>query len=323
MQGGKTKLITVYVLLPLLILAFSLGALEMLVSANGGNTPADYMSGRAFSTLAARPARPVSLLTPYSSGDIYDEMLSVKDVFDEYNEKYPNRLSVHVAKGSSATLSKMKNYISTTERMHLASHGSWSSSTGPKITMSGGYLTRNVVASWSLTGGQCRVIYLSACNSMGHNGILDTTLADRLIERTSAASVVGFKDVANIVGATLLSQCFWGYHVACYRTGGLSTWGSYAKAQDRMNEAISEVALLLSISVSVAIGALLLYAGSGIGWVFLGALLSGIISSQACEALLAEIQDTVNNWEIVGVSVPGLSWYSGGSGGTDPIDLPE
>jgi len=291
----------------------------MLVSANSENTPADYMSGRAFSMLAARP---VSLLTPYSSGDIYGEMLSVKDVFDEYNEKYPNRLTVSVAKGSSATLSKMKYYISTTERMHLASHGTWSSSEGPKITMYGSDLTKYTVASWSLTGGQCRVIYLSACNSMGHNGILDTTLADRLIERTSADSVVGFKGVANIVGATLLGQCFWFYHVACYSTGGLSTWGSYTEARDSVNEAISEAALLLSISVSVAIGALLLCAGSGIGWVFLGALLSGFTSSLACEALLAEIQNTVNNWEIVGVSVLGLSWYAGG-GSSDPIDLPD
>lgn len=322
MQSEKTKIITVYVVLPLLILAFSLGALELLVSANSENTPADYMSGRAFSTLAARPARPVSLLTPYSSGDIYNEMLSVKDVFDEYNEKYPNRLIVRVAKGSSATLSRMKYYISTTERMHLASHGTWSSSKGPKITMHGDYLTKYTVAFWSLTEGQCKVIYLSACNSIGHNGIIDTTLADRLIEKTSAKSVLGFKGVANIVGATLLSQCFWFYHVACYSTGGLSTWGSYTKARDRVNEAISEAALLLSISVSVAIGALLLYAGSGIGLVFLGAILSGILSSQACEALLAEIQDTVNNWEIVGESVLGLSWYAGG-GSSDPIDLPD
>jgi hypothetical protein len=318
MQRGKTKIITVYVLLPLLILAFSLGALELLVSANSENTPADYMSGRAFSTLATRP---VSLLTPYSSGDIYNEMLSVKDVFDEYNERYPNRLSVSVAKGSRATLSKMKYYISTTERMHLASHGTWSSSEGPKITMYGIDLTKYRVASWSLTGGQCKVIYLSACNSMGHNGILDTSLADRLKERTSANSVVGFKDVANIVGATLLSQSFWMFHVAYHSTGGFSTWGSYTSTRDRINRRVVYLAAITGISLSAAVSLLIGEAASGVGWAFIAATVAYITSWVVYYLLLAEIRDAVNNWEIVGDSVSGLRWTSGGGGGMDPKDV--
>jgi hypothetical protein len=161
---------------------------------------------------------------------------------------------------------------------------------------------------------------------MGHNGILDTSLADKLIARTSADSVVGFKDVANIVGATLLSQSFWMFHVCYASIGGMSNFASYTNTRDRVNRRIDYTAHLLAIGASVSIAGAALLAGvtSGVALIFLAAIIEEIVSTAAFVFLLADLQDTVNNWEIVGAHVPGLSWYSGGGGGggTGPIDVP-
>ncbi|MBN2229831.1 MAG: CHAT domain-containing protein [Candidatus Thorarchaeota archaeon] len=241
----------------------------------------------------------------------------------EYNEDYGDRLTINVATGTAATLTRMKTYISTTERMHLSSHGTWNSEEGSKITMYGGYLTHQEVSSWSLTGGICKFIYLSACNSMGHNGILDTDLANELRLRTSIEAVIGFKDVANILGATLLSQSFWGFHVAYEYIGGISTATSYTNTLDRIQFKIDLIRLGGSITISVAIGYLVSLAMSGIGAGFISAVLSGIISLYLLGLLLDEVQATLNSCELVGTNVPGLYWPSGGGGGggKPPVDV--
>jgi hypothetical protein len=273
-----------------------------------------YLS-RAFSTLDAKP---ISLMSRDTSGDLYDEMNSVRDIFTEYNDDYGERLSIDVATGSAATLSRMQTYISTTERMHLSSHGTWDSTEGPKITMHDGYLTAGEVESWSITGGLCKFIYLSACNSMGHDGILDTDLAIELRTRTSIEAVIGFKDVANIFTATLLSQSFWGFHVAYEYIGGISTDTSYTNTVQRIQVRFTIINLTTSITLGMAIGLLVALTGSGAGYTFVSALLSTITSMTALYALLDEGEDTLNNWELIGSNVPGLYWPSGGAGGSTP-----
>jgi hypothetical protein len=218
----------------------------------------------------------------------------------------------------------MQTYISTTERMHLSSHGTWDSTEGPKITMYGGYLTHDVVISWSLPAGMCKFIYLSACNSMGHDGILDTDLATELRTRTSIDAVIGFKDVANIVGATLLSQSFWGFHVAYEYIGGISTDTSYSNTVARIQNKINIIQVGGGIAISILIGLLVSCAESGIGAILISSLLSGITSFVVLYALMDEVQATLNNWEMVGTNVPGLYWPSGGGGGggKPPVNVP-
>jgi len=317
MKNTERKLVVVYVILPLVILSFSLGAL-MLFSDSSSND-LDLKLSRAFSTLDAKP---VSLMSRYTSGDLYDEMNSVRDVFTEFNEDYGDRLSINVATGTSATLPRMRSYISTTERMHLSSHGIWESTVGPKITMYGGYLTAGEVESWSITGGLCKFIYLSACNGMGHNGILDIDLATELRTRTSIEAVIGFKDVANILGATVLSQSFWEFHVAYEYIGGISTDTSYTNTVQRIQNKIDIIKFGGGITIAFAIGLLMGLAGSGVGSVLISSLLSGITSLVVLNYLLDEVQATLNNWELIGNNVPGLYWPSGGSsgGGTKPVN---
>jgi len=312
MKNIERKLIVVYIILPLVILSFSLGTL-MLFSDSSSND-LDLKQARAFSTLVAKP---VSLMSRYTSGDLYNEMNSVRDIFTEYNEQYGNRLSINVATGASATLPRMRSFIFTTERMHLASHGTWNSAEGPKITMYGGYLTQNEVSSWSLTGGRCKFTYLSACNSIGHNGILDIDLANELRIRTSILAVIGFKDVANILGATLLSQSFWGFHATLSHIGGISTDTSYSNTVQRIQDKINLIRFGGGITISIAIGLIVSLAGSGVGSILIGAILSGITSLVVLGLLLDEVQAALNNWELIGSNVPGLYWpsNSGGSGG--------
>lgn len=75
MKSFERKLVVVYVVLPLVILSFSLGTI-MLFSESSRDT-LDLKSSRAFSTLAAKP---VSLMSRYTSGDLYNEMNSVRDI---------------------------------------------------------------------------------------------------------------------------------------------------------------------------------------------------------------------------------------------------
>lgn len=310
MKNTERKLLVVYVVLPLVILSFSLGALMIFSDSNSNGL--DLKLSRAFSTLTAKP---ISLMSPDTSGDLFNEMNSVRDIFTEFNEDYGSRLSINVATGASATLPLMRSYISTTERMHLAAHGTWNSVEGPKITMYGGYLTHSEVSSWSLTGGNCKVIYLSACNGMGHDGILNTDLATELRIRTSVEAVVGFKDEVNIVAATLLSQSFWGFHVAYTYIGGISSDTSFTNSISRIQMKIDLINSISGIAAAVAVGWLVGLASSGIGSAFLAALLAEIISGPMLALLMGQVQDTLNSWELIGTNVPGLYWPSGGGGG--------
>jgi len=310
MKNTERKLLVVYVILPLVILSFSLGALMLFSDSNSNSL--DLKLSRAFSTLTAKP---VSLMSPDTSGDLFNEMNSVRDIFTEFNEDYGSRLSINVATGSSATLTRMQTYISTTERMHLAAHGTWNSAEGPKIAMYGGYLTTQAVVPWSLTNGMCKFIYLSACNAMGHDGILDTRLVDRLLIKTSAQAVIGFKDAVNIVAATLLSQSFWGFHVAYTYIGGISSDTSFTNSINRIQNKINLINSIAGIAAAVAVGWLVELASSGIGSAFLAALLAEIISGPMLALLMGQVQDTLNSWELIGTNVPGLYWPSGGGGG--------
>jgi len=307
----KNQLIVIYILIPLLILSFFIGSLVLLVNPTSKSQNSDFSGIAAFETLDARP---VSLMCKYTSGNWYQEMQSVKADFDDYNDLYGNRLSIHVATGSTATLNQMKSLISTTERMHLASHGTYEDN-DPKIAMYGGYLTPNVILHWSLTDGLCKVIYLSACNGMGHNGQLDTDLADMLRARTSIEAVIGFKDVANILGATLLSQSFWGYHVTLTSTGGYSTASSFSSTYNRIVTKLELIKSIISLEIDLIVALILELCGTVVGAIFVGVLLAEITTVQLLDALLGDAIDTVHSWEIVGDSVPGLSWSTGGGGG--------
>ena len=311
MRNSKGQLIVVYILMPLLILSFFMSSLVFFVNQPARNQDSDFSGLRAFETLDARP---VSLMCKYTSGNWYQEMQSVKADFDDYNSLYGNRLSIHVATGNAATLNQMKSYISTTERMHLASHGTYVDN-DPKITMYGGYLTPNIVGEWSLTNGLCKVIYLSACNGMGHNGQLDTDLADMLRTHTSVNAVIGFKDVANILGATLLSQSFWGYHVTLTSTGGYSTASSFSSTYNRIVTKLELIKSIISLEIDLIVALILELCGTVVGAIFVGVLLAEITTVQVLDALLGDAIDTVHSWEIVGDSVPGLSWSTGGGGG--------
>ena len=322
-HNSERKLIVMYVVLPLVILSFSLGAL--MVFSDSGYNDSNVNTLRAFATLDAKP---VSLMSPDTSGNLYNEMNSIKGLFAQYNQEYGSRLSINVVTGTSATPTQMMTYITTTERMHLSGHGTWSSNEGPKITMYGGYLTWGLVSAWSLGSGKCKFIYLSACNSMGHDGILDTKLVYELQSKTSAQAVIGFKDVVNIVAATLLSQSFWGFHVTYSYIGGISTDGSYINTRARIQGKIDFINALIALSVGFTlasgIGELVGLAMSVEGAAFVSALLSSVTGIALYIFLLGDIQAALNNWEVSGSSVPGLYWPSGGGGGggKPPINVP-
>jgi len=312
MNNSKRKLIVVYVMLPLLILSFSMGAIMFFTNSN--NNGSDIRSLRAFSTLSI----PVSLISHDVSGELYNEMNSVKDMFVEYNQEYGSRLGINVATGYAATLATMQNYISTTQRMHLSGHGTWNSAEGPKITMHNAFLTYDEVDQWNIQDGLCRFIYLSACDSMGHDGILDTDLANTLRSRTSVEAVIGFKDIVGIFGATLLSQSFWSFHVTYSCIGGISTDSSYTDTADRIQFKINLIEAGGSIILGVAIEILMDCAESGVGSAFIGELLSEITNVALMTVLVGQIQHALDSWELIGSNVPGLYWSTGGGGGSNP-----
>jgi hypothetical protein len=150
---------------------------------------------------------------------------------------------------------------------------------------------------------------------MGHNGILDTDLATELRTRTSIQAVIGFKDVANILGATLLSQSLWGFHVAYEYIGGISTDTSYTNTVQRIQYKIDTIKFGAAITISIAIGLLVGLAKSGAGATLISSIVSGITSLYVLGLLLDEVQAALNNWELIGSNVPGLYWPSGGGGG--------
>jgi hypothetical protein len=234
----------VYIIIPLVILSFSLGAL---MAFSESSNAVDTESSRAFSTLDTKP---VSLMCPYTSGNILGEMNAVKDIFTQYNQNYGDRLSINVATGTSATLAEMVGYIKTTQRMQISSDGTWSSTKDPMITMYSGTLDKSAVDLWSLTNGACQFIYLSACDGMGHSGQLDINLCQALLDKTSANGIIAFKDVVDITAATLLSQSFWMFHVAYSAVGGMSSADSYTNAKTRVQNEIN----IIEISIPILIG---------------------------------------------------------------------
>ncbi len=323
MNESKCHLTVIYLVLPLVFLSFCLGPVVLAIGPSAHEESIDVSAHDAFSTLSTIP---VSLMSRETSGNLYSEMKAIRELFVQYNQQYGSRLDINTATGSSATLSRMQSYILTTERMHLTAHGSYGDE-GPTLQLYGGYLTSKVVKDWSLESGLCKLVYLSACNGMGKNGMLNTDLAYNLRRRTSVETVLGFKDEISIVTATTISQSFWMFHVTYSFAGGMSAGSSYLNTLDRINNKILIAKVLAVTSVATAVSYLVAQLGlSALGSAFISSLLGGITTELLLEYLFGEMERGLNNWEIYGNhDLPGLWWYSsggGGGGGSGPIHLP-
>ncbi|MHA1781073.1 MAG: hypothetical protein ACTSYL_09470 [Candidatus Thorarchaeota archaeon] len=315
--GEREYIVTLYVVLPLVLLSFSMGALSLFIN-DGQTTPTVILTDKqkqaiatAFATLSSGPGRiPIGIMTKYTTEAIYYQANTVAKVFSDYNIAHPGSYVTYKAIGDQATTNKFKNYLYTTSRLHVAAHGSWTTNEKSQVDLYDDNIDATLLDQWTKIYGSCRLVFLSSCNSLGHNGLLDTTLAYKIQDISYVQAVIGYKDVANLVTASMLAEAFWTYHA-----NGLASQDAFITARDQTNGQISQ--LENQVDAGVAITLAILAAIGIFGWV--AALILTLIAIYSIHPLLDEMRDTVSNFEIVGANVDGLNPQPGGGGGDTPI----
>jgi xanthosine utilization system XapX-like protein len=263
--------------------------------------------------------RDMGLMTPCSSSDaVYKDYAAVLGVLDEIPSAY---IYENTATGSSATVSKLMIYLGDTDRAHVASHGYYSNT--PVIVLNTD-LDKDDVDLWSNQGSRCKLLFLSACDSMGHNGIQDNDLADAIMGKSEVSEVIGYKGTVDAGGAASYVAIFWAYHLwANGASGGISSDDSFYNAKDDLHNIMIDgaiQAILYSLITGLIYGILLAYLPiffPGIPFVvpiILGFLL-GLWGGLQVITWLNSLNSAYNNVVKHGTSVPGLTYSSGGGGG--------
>jgi len=269
--------------------------------------------------------RKMGLMTPVSTSDaVHVDYDAVMEVLDDIPVAY---LIKDTATGSAATISKLQSFLSGTDRAHIAAHGSWTSGYSV-VDLYGTDLKYSVVHLWGNQGLRCKVLVLSACNSMGHDGTQSNTLAAEIIAKSGILQVIGYKDVVDAGGAAIYAGIFWQQHLwANGASGGVSSDDAYDAAKNSLLEVVENqaiemlwVALLTGIIIGV-IGTVL----EGLGFpglqvsIFL-LVLTHLFISTSYTAYCNSINSAHDNVFKYGTCVAGLTYSGGGGGGGDEID---
>ncbi len=321
-KQSKMKILVLYIVLPLILFTIAQPAMALMQNNNDEIEHANIM------TLAK-----VGLMSRSSSADYYDVYLGAKDAFDTYNDFYGDHSSslnmpieIKSAVGSLATISKLKSYLSTTDRVHISSHGEWSSY-GPIIDMYGNELTVTNVNYWTAINSNCYVVFLSTCYSLGRgDGDVSTVLANAIKQKTSVRLVLGYSGEVELSAAVFLAMNFWWEHIAGLRVtgsyGGRSGESSFSRARYLLTKAIDDLEDSFGVGASVLgglIGGWIFGPLGGIAGAVFGELLGDILGNAMSEAAFGE---WIQAWEDAydafrkvddGEYVPSLTpVYSGG-----------
>jgi hypothetical protein len=268
--------------------------------------------------------RDMGLMTPVSDTDpIRQDYDAVMGVLNEIPSAY---LDEHTATTSAATITKLKSFLSVTDRCHVAAHGEWDN--GPVVLLNGD-LDKGEVNRWTTQGHKCKLVFLSACNSMGHIGIQNNDLAYAIIQKSGVSQVIGYDDVVYTGGAATYAALFWAYHLwANGADGGVSSDTAFYEAKEDMHTIMTDAllqALLMSIITSAVISLILGYLAwrfESVLWVLpiIGTIIWGLYSYMFTYMYIASVNAAYYSVVKYGSSVPGLTYPdNGGGGGGCPI----
>ncbi|MEM2143157.1 MAG: hypothetical protein QXQ81_07880 [Candidatus Thorarchaeota archaeon] len=321
----RNRVIVFYVVLPLLLISFALPAIEMICSSNTHSEEA------RFKYLAS-----VGFMTPLTSADpVYDVHNAGVAVIEYYNEYYryyyDPPIEVYTWLQSSSTLLRFKQELGYRDRVQVTGHGSMTS-LGPQVNLWYDKVLRSDYSSyWARSDGNCEVVLLAACYSMGTRDALDTRLARSIIDNTEVSVVIGFRGPAELFAAAYLVSYFWIYHTMG-RTGynvrgGYSPEASVDFAKASLQSLLNDVRFTLDILVTLAIGWALGPFELSLRAIFERILVSGVrisLEGFIFDLWTAEIRATMNGFTYVsdGSFVGSLTPVSNGGGGgsSGPID---
>jgi len=256
----RAKLYAIYVVLPLIIVSSVIYGFYLV-----NENPRTHNQRKPV-TLGNPEA---GLIAPSTENDHhYDAYLGTKAALEFYNDFYADSsssldipITIKKAVGSSATLSRLKSYLSTTDRVHISSHGE-TTNAGPSIDMSGTDLDPSRVRLWSGINGECELVFISACNSLGPgNGIVDTRLAESIKDKTNVLMVIGYTGEVALDAAAFLAMNFWYEHTAGLRipyhdtpTGGYDGATAFSRARYLLEEYLEDIRDGTNIAVGTAVG---------------------------------------------------------------------
>jgi hypothetical protein len=261
--------------------------------------------------------RHMGLMTPCSDA-VYQDYASVQTVLDNIPNAY---VADNTAVGSAATITKLKTFLSTTDRTHVAAHGNWDNT--PVVVLDSD-LKQSVVSQWSNAGTTCKLLFLSACNSMGHSGVQSNSLATAIMGKSGVQQVIGYKDTVDAGGAATFAACFWTYHLwANQAGGGESSDSAFSDAKDDLYQIVADAslqalaaALIIGTIIAIVIGIITLLIPA-IPWIasVIAGVLAGIFGFVLFYLFLNSINSAYLNVVKYGTSVDGLTYSSGGGGG--------
>lgn len=320
MNESKNLLVVAYFMIPLFLMASFLPLLTEMqwVEAMKHDDSGMLLYPRVIQ-------RDMGLMTPVSDTDaIRADYDAVMGVLDEIPSSY---LDEHTATTSAATITKLKSFLSVTDRCHVAAHGEWDNT---PVVLLDDDLDRDEVNTWSAQGSKCKLVFLSACNSMGHIGIQDNRLADAIILKSGVSQVIGYDDIVNAGGAATYAAFFWAYHLwANGADGGFSSDTAFYEAKEDMHTLMTDALLLAliwsvitSMIISLVLGALA-WKFAIIPWILpiIAGVMWGLYSYIRMYMYIASVNSAYYSVVKYGSSVPGLTYpdNGGGGGGGCPI----
>ncbi|MDF1540375.1 MAG: hypothetical protein P1Q69_15880 [Candidatus Thorarchaeota archaeon] len=314
------KIVVMYVVLPLLVLSFALPAFSLI-------TPVSAEPSMNRVTL-----KDVGLMIPVTSDPINDVHLGSKAAIDTYNSWYGSDESIGLVQSlnSVVTAYKFKTETRYRDRVQVVSHGSMTAY-GPRVDLYGSnYLQYNNYAYWASSYGDCELVVLAACYSLGAGGAGDFRLANAIKDRTPVKAVVGFNGIADLFPAYFLVMNFWWQHVAGYRyndqVGGYNAETSVSRSiwllEGLMSDAFFTAGLLIGAAVGYFVGPIV-FSVRGIAERILQTIFKNGITQVLWDLFLAGIYDTMDAFTFTGSFVGSLITIGGGSGGGGGgVDVP-
>ncbi len=206
----KSKLMVVYVILPLMVVSSALPTI--IHPYYHDNT----QSLRRIPTLGY--AAMVGLMSSDSKSESHYVHEAVKEVFEKYNEYYGNYygpsynwpIGISCATDGAATLGIFKDFLKYTDRVHIAAHGRYSTR-GPQITLHDGPLNTQAIDKWNKIDGKCLLVFFSVCHSLGKgDGDIYYPLVDKIKYKSNVRIVIGYSGEVDVIGATFLQYTFGG-----------------------------------------------------------------------------------------------------------------
>lgn len=320
MKVSKKILVVVYFMLPLFVIS---AFLPLMMEMQAVETMNEYEQTRLLHPRVIQ--RKMGLMTPVSSSDaIWEDYSAVDSTCATIGTAY---LGVTCKTGSSATISNFKSLLGQVDRMHVAAHGSMAQ--GPTVELYGDSLYRSQVLTWTAQGDRCKLVFLSACNSLGDSGNLNSQLASAIISKSGVSQIVGYKDEVDAGGAAIFAGLFWSYHLwANGLSGGESSDDAISDAKDDIHALVSDAAiqaligsLITSAVISIICGVIALLVPE-FPWL-VGILLSILVSLFSVVQMILfmiSLNSAYYNIAEYGSSVAGLTYSGGGGGGGG--DLP-